>query len=79
MKSMLVFLTIGALLAGCGRNQPANVEPTPLLTMDYFQDKDTGCQYVGFVLTRGVSLVPRIAMDGRSHMGCKGVEDAARP
>ena len=36
-----------------------------------FLDTVTGCQYLSTHMSTG--LVPRIAADGETHMGCKGV------
>ena len=36
-----------------------------------FADGDTGCQYLSTHTSTG--LAPRIAADGKTHMGCKGV------
>ena len=36
-----------------------------------FVDGETGCQYVS--TQNSVGLAPRIAADGKTHMGCKGV------
>lgn len=41
-----------------------------------FTDHETGCQYVG-PGGRG-AYTPRIAADGRSHMGCRATTPVAR-
>lgn len=64
MKRILI---LALLLTGCG--------PSPSVTrgtsedLVVFNDRDTGCQYV----RGGYGLTPRIAADGRTHMGCKAV------
>lgn len=35
-----------------------------------FQDADTGCEYLSTHTSAG--LAPRVAVDGKTHMGCKG-------
>lgn len=67
MKRILI---LAALLAGCG-------DPRTAATLESadpirYQDRDTGCMY----LTTGQynALTPRIAADGMTHMGCKGVK-----
>lgn len=35
-----------------------------------YQDRETGCMYL--TTARYNTLTPRIAADGKTHMGCKG-------
>lgn len=53
---------------------PAQQAPLPGANVRYqpyvFLDASTGCQYLS-THTSG-SLTPRIAADGKTHMGCKG-------
>jgi hypothetical protein len=58
-----------AALAGCGMRDDTD-PPNGISGMDPLTDNATGCQY----LYRRHALVPRIAADGHSHMGCKGVQ-----
>ena len=57
-------------------SQPAPAPPAPVpgagiaYAPYVVQDSDTGCQYLSTHLSTG--LVPRIAADGKTHMGCKG-------
>lgn len=48
--------------------------PTPGASIAYqpfvYMDRVTGCQYLSTHLSAG--LVPRIAADGKTQMGCKG-------
>lgn len=75
MKRILI---LAALLAGCyGGHEAASAVERNLNRLPYsvnlYADPDTGCQY----LTRDGSsspLAPRIAADGKTHMGCKGVQ-----
>jgi hypothetical protein len=39
--------------------------------MYLWTDPDAGCQYL---VTRHGGMLPRIAADGKTHMGCKGVK-----
>jgi hypothetical protein len=56
-----------AALAGC--DQPPATRDT-VFNLFVYTDTATGCQYVSE--SRG--LTPRIAADGKTHMGCKGVK-----
>jgi hypothetical protein len=65
MKRILI---LAVLLAGCDEartgSRDESVDPIR------YQDRETGCMY----LTTGQydALTPRIAADGKTHMGCKG-------
>jgi hypothetical protein len=37
-----------------------------------FADRATGCQYL--TTQERITLTPRIANDGKTHMGCKGAQ-----
>ena len=51
--------------------QPAPVSGVGIAYAPYiFADYDTGCQYLSTHTSTG--LAPRIAADGKTHMGCKG-------
>jgi hypothetical protein len=57
---LLIWPLAGALaLVGCARREP-----------EIHADRQTGCEYL-----RGYwgQISPRIAPDGKTHMGCKGV------
>jgi hypothetical protein len=64
-----------AALAGCSyepypESRTRNAAPEAIDPLVY-RDRQTGCEY----LTRGnssSSLTPRIAADGKTHMGCNG-------
>ncbi|MCY0913235.1 hypothetical protein [Massilia antarctica] len=49
--------------------------PTPTSNLRYeplvFLDQITGCQYLS--THTSATLVPRMAADGKTHMGCNGV------
>lgn len=68
MKRILI---LAMLLAGCtqrtGGMLSARVDDPHLLT-----DHETGCQYLSSPGSSGI--VPRIAADGKTHMGCKAVQ-----
>ena len=50
-------------LAGCGE--------IPASSYMITTDKDTGCQYISSVSAHGSNgIAPRIAADGKTHMGC---------
>lgn len=65
MKRILI---LAVLLVGCDEartgRRDESVDPIR------YQDRETGCMY----LTTGQydALTPRIAADGKTHMGCKG-------
>lgn len=54
--------------------QPSPPAPLPGASTAYqpfvFADQTTGCQYLSTHTSTG--LTPRIAVDGKTHMGCKG-------
>jgi hypothetical protein len=63
-------LILAALLAGCGNPRTSDrVESEDPIR---YQDRETGCMY----LTTGQynALTPRIAVDGKTQMGCKAVQ-----
>jgi hypothetical protein len=78
-------MILAVLLAGCQESVPApSTTPAPetaakrnLYALPYtvylYADPDTGCQYL---MRDGSSaaFTPRIAADGKTHMGCKGVQ-----
>ena len=59
-------------IVGCAKDDTD--PPNGRSGMDLFTDAATGCQYLGFgVGTNGKAITPRIAADGKTHMGCKAV------
>lgn len=57
-------------LAGCKRDQG----PPAVQSVDgIYTDAETGCQYFARVLSghRYEPFTPRIAADGKAHMGCR--------
>jgi hypothetical protein len=75
-KLMKQILILALLLVGCVKAATTEPERNLYVYQDrayLYVDPDTGCNY----LTKGwySSLTPRIAADGKTHMGCKG----ARP
>jgi hypothetical protein len=64
MKRILI---LAVLLAGCSVRDDTD-PPGGISGMDLLTDNATGCQY----LYRRKALIPRIAADGKTHMGCKG-------
>ncbi len=66
-------------LAGTASAQPATRAPYPALPSDgyltFFTDGETGCQYLS---RDGRALTPRIAADGKTHMGCKEAKGEAK-
>lgn len=64
-KLSIVVMTV-LLMAGCAKKDdtdpPGGVSGMVLLT-----DSGTGCQY----RYRSAGLSPRVAADGKRHMGCK--------
>jgi hypothetical protein len=71
MKRILI---LAVLLAGCdemaadGNNTGPHGYNQPVYM---YQDKATGCQYVS-ADSEHSALTPRVAADGKTHMGCKG-------
>lgn len=66
MKRILI---LAALLAGCAQRTGGALsdrvnDPHVLI------DHGTGCEYLAPPGSSG--MVPRIAADGKTHMGCKG-------
>lgn len=58
---------LAVLLAGCSKD---DTDPAIGRSgMDPLTDNATGCQY----LYRRHAMLPRIAADGKTHMGCKAV------
>lgn len=67
-------LFLAALLAGCGptTSGPNSVSRSTDDSLDpwLYKDRVTGCEYITTRNEHGLS--PRIAADGKTHMGCKG-------
>ncbi|MFS2027084.1 hypothetical protein [Massilia sp. CT11-137] len=55
------------MIGGCGMRDDTD-PPNGISGVDPITDNATGCQY----LYRRHAMVPRIAADGKTHMGCKG-------
>lgn len=72
----ILILTALLTLSGCNyviwpESRTSNANPDAADPMVY-RDRATGCDY----LTRGngaSALTPRIAADGKTHMGCRAV------
>jgi hypothetical protein len=66
---LLLWPLIG-LVTGCEREHDTPLQPrTDNVILNVYTDADTGCQYLG-----RSGITARIAADGKTHMGCKGVE-----
>jgi hypothetical protein len=63
-------LIIAAAMAGCER---AGATPDGETTYNphIYRYRNTGCEYLS---AGGRSITPRIAADGKTHLGCKGVQ-----
>ena len=73
MRRMMI---LAVLLAGCGERAPdGNSSGIGGYNQPVFiyQDKATGCQYVAADSLHS-ALTPRIASDGKTHMGCKDAQ-----
>jgi len=76
MGLVAIILLSGVLVAFTPRDAEAPQQPAPapgagIAYAPYvFADHDTGCQYLSTHNSTG--LAPRIAADGKTHMGCKG-------
>jgi len=74
MKRILI---LAALLAGCDQYQRTTLDMQANQTVQasrvlfFYVDAETGCQYLG---ASSDSITPRIAADGKTHMGCKGAQ-----
>lgn len=69
--ALLVVLCVVSLLSGCARKDPepeVSVQTAGWLNVE--TDDATGCQYLG-KHNSSAGITPRIAADGKSHMGCK--------
>jgi len=67
MKRMLI---LAVLLAGCAKTASSDRTYDPTMYMD----RVTGCQYLSPGGSDRSALTPRIAADGKTHMGCKAVK-----
>jgi hypothetical protein len=73
--SMKRILILAALLAGCGPTtgaRPGGEEKPQPMDPWLYEDRATGCQYLATSSIQ--ALTPRIAADGKTHMGCKGAQ-----
>ena len=67
-------VVLAVLLAGCGPttgDKPKAKAEQFLLDPVLYRDQVTGCQYLS--TSDRYTLTPRIAADGKTHMGCKAV------
>lgn len=72
--ALLVVLCVLFLLSGCVKRDDTDSQDG-ISGMGLFTDHGTGCQYLGYgVGSSGKALTPRIAADGKSHLGCKGTQ-----
>ena len=67
MKRILI---LAALLAGCTQ-RTGGVLSDRVNDPHLLVDHETGCEYLSS--PSGSGMVPRIAADGKTHMGCKAV------
>lgn len=66
----VILAVVAVALAIAGRAYAADLNMLILKEPVYrYIDSETGCQYLSVYKS---PLTPRIAADGRSHMGCKG-------
>lgn len=76
MGLVAIILMTGVVIAFTPRDPEALQQPAPapgagIAYAPYvFADHDTGCQYLSTHTSTG--LAPRIAADGKTHMGCAG-------
>lgn len=66
-------LILAALLAGCGPttgDKPSDEQRPHALDPLLYADRVTGCEYLAS--RNEHDLTPRVAADGKTHMGCKG-------
>jgi hypothetical protein len=67
-KTTLIAASVLMLCAGCYPKTKDNDESGDPVR---YQDRETGCMYLS--TSQLNSLTPRIAADGKTHMGCSGV------
>jgi hypothetical protein len=72
-RAFLGLILVAAVLAMCAGCAPTTTEASagqkgndPMV----YTDRETGCDYL--TTQDRVILTPRIAADGKTHMGCKG-------
>lgn len=74
---MKLILILAALLAGCSSsadNKPAaGVDDRYETNFWLYKDLETGCEYVSNRSSNS-GLTPRIAADGKTHLGCKAAK-----
>jgi hypothetical protein len=74
--AVLVFVAAylaGAKNDGTPQSAPAPIPGAATRYLPYvFLDDATGCQYLS--THTSAPLTPRIAADGKTHMGCKGAQ-----
>lgn len=67
--------TVAALVVGCSPVSDAKAEAAISVQtagwLNVETDDATGCQYLG-KRNSSAGITPRIAADGKAHMGCKG-------
>jgi len=71
-------MILAVLLTGCEQTSaPRPMPDAPQLdgyvTLSMYIDSATGCQYLG-QRSSSAGITPRIAADGKTHMGCKGAQ-----
>jgi hypothetical protein len=62
------FMILAVLLAGCSMKDDSD-PPDGISGMTPLTDNATGCQYLARGAIFGESIIPRIAADGKTHMG----------
>jgi hypothetical protein len=73
-RALVGLILVLALLASCTGCAPAPGTPTAIVgsgtDISIITDPDTGCQYLGVY---GTAVTKRMAADGFSQMGCRGI------
>lgn len=70
---MVAVLAVLVLVAGCEPVRDPQSPNAKVAILSIYTDEHTGCQYIG-QRNSSAGITPRIAADGRSHMGCKEVK-----
>jgi hypothetical protein len=69
-RSTAICLVLAAL-AGCEIAPDPQSPNASVAILSAYTDEYTGCQYIG-QRSSNAGITPRIAADGKTHMGCKG-------
>ncbi|WP_371767525.1 hypothetical protein [Massilia sp.] len=72
---LILAVAICALCTGCEPVRDPQSPNTTVTILSVYTDEFTGCQYIG-QRNSSAGITPRIAADGRTHLGCREGGDA---